>query len=301
MRKILSILVSCLALGTVFGSQAQTFDRDGYRFSIISEDEVSIRVVPDSAEHLFSGRVEIPSSVFSAVQGGEFSVVAIADSAFFNCREVTSIVIPATVKSVGKNTVDHCFALQEFEVAEGGSFSVQDGVLFDADAKTLVVCPSAKNGKYIVPSTVDSIAPAAFSSCKNLSEIVLPQGVKSIQDYTFYECWGLANVTFPDALETIGDYAFDGSILQFLYFGKNLKSIGAHAFDRSSMVEVILLCANPPALGEMAFGNEMDMAYTRLYVPAGTRAKYKATGWSIFPVFYEGSKSRRWNPATKRQ
>lgn len=300
MHKILSVLVTCLAMGAAFCSQAQTFDRDGYRFTILDEDKVSIRVVPDSAEHLFSGRVEIPTKVFSAMAGGEYTVAEIADSAFYNCREITSIVLPASIQSVGKNTVDHCFVLQEFEVAEGGHFSVQEGVLLDAEAKTLIVCPAAKTGKYVVPATVDSIAPAAFSSCKNISEVVLPQGLKAIQDYTFYECWGLANVTFPDALETIGNYAFDGSILQFLYFGKNLKSIGDHAFDRSSMVEVILLCSNPPALGEMSFGNEMDMAYTRLYVPAGTRAKYKTTGWSIFPVFYEGSKSRRWNPATKR-
>lgn len=300
MHKILSVLVTCLAMGAAFCSQAQTFDRDGYRFTILDEDKVSIRVVPDSAEHLFSGRVEIPTKVFSAMAGGEYTVAEIADSAFYNCREITSIVLPASIQSVGKNTVDHCFVLQEFEVAEGGHFSVQEGVLLDAEAKSLIVCPAAKTGKYVVPATVDSIAPAAFSSCKNISEVVLPQGLKAIQDYTFYECWGLANVTFPDALETIGNYAFDGSILQFLYFGKNLKSIGDHAFDRSSMVEVILLCSNPPALGEMSFGNEMDMAYTRLYVPAGTRAKYKTTGWSIFPVFYEGSKSRRWNPATKR-
>ncbi len=298
MRKILSIIIMCLTLGVV-NAQNTTFDRDGFRFTIIDEGKVSIRVVPDSAEHLFSGRLEIPSTVFSAVYSGDFDVVAIADSAFANCREITSIYLPASIQKVGRNIVEHCFVLQNFEVAEGGMFSVQDGVLFNADATSLIVCPAAKSGKYVVPSTVTSIAQAAFSSCKNLTEVVLPQGLKVIEDYTFYECWGLANVSFPDALEIIGDYAFDGSILQFLQFGKNLKSIGTHAFDRSSMVEVILYCQNPPELGERAFGNEMDMAYTRLYVPVGTRAKYKNTGWSIFPVFYEGGKSRRWT-GTKR-
>lgn len=294
MRKILTILVSCLTLGAVFSTQAQTFDRDGYRFSILEEGTVSIRVVPDSAEHLFSGRLEVPSTVINEATGKEYSVAAIADSAFFNCREVTSIVYPATVTNIGRNTVDHCFVLTSFEVASGSCFSVQDGVLFNADATRLIVFPSAKSGRYEVPSTVETIAPAAFSSCKNLKEVVLPQKLKAIEDYTFYECWGLANVVFPDALETIGDYAFDGSILQFLNFGKNLKSIGNHAFDRSSMVEVMLLGTNPPTLGEMSFGNEMDMAYTRLYVPVGTRAKYKNTAWTIFPVFYEGNRSRRW-------
>lgn len=294
MHKILSVFATCLALCAAFSAQAETFDRDGYRFSILDEGKVSIRVVPDSAEHLFSGRVEVPATVVNEANGNEYSVVALSDSAFSNCREVTSIVIPATVQTIGRNTVDHCFVLQSFETAEGGNFSAQEGVLFNADATQLIVCPTGKAGKYVVPASVQAIAPAAFSSCKNLSEVVLPAQLKVIEDYTFYECWGLAAVTFPDGLETIGKYAFDGSILQFLNFGKSLKSIGDHAFDRSSMVEVMILGSVPPELGDMAFGNEMDMAYTRLYVPVGSRAKYKNTGWTIFPTIYEGNKSRRW-------
>lgn len=278
----------------VINANAQTFDRDGYRFTVLESGNVSIRVVPDSAEHLFSGRVEIPSSVFSTANGGEYTVVALADSAFVNCREITSIVLPATIQTIGRNVVNHCFALNAFEVENGGNFSVIDGVLFNADATRLITCPTAKSGKYVVPASVETIASTAFATCKNISDIVLPKKLKDIEDYTFYECWGLANVTFPEGLETIGNYAFDGSIIQFLFFGKSLKSIGDHAFDRSSMVEVMLLGTNPPALGEMTFGNEMDMAYTRLYVPVGTRKKYKQTSWTIFPVFYEGNRSRRW-------
>lgn len=293
MHKILSVII-CLAMGAMISTQAQVFDSDGFRFRILDGDNVSIRVVPDSAEHLFSGRMELPSTVVNYETGREYTVSAIADSAFCNCRDITSIVLPASVNSIGKNIVDHCFLMKEFEVAEGSSFTVRDGVLFDASVKHLITFPAAKSGKYVVPSTVEAIASAAFSTCKNLQEIVLPEKLKVIEDYTFYECWGLANVTFPAGLEEIGNYAFDGSILQFLYFGKSLKRIGDHAFDRSSMVEVILNTTTPPELGTMSFGNEMDMAYTRLYVPAGTRSKYKATSWSIFPVFYEGNKTRRW-------
>lgn len=295
MHKILSVILTCLTLGAFAATQAETFDRDGYRFSILDEGQVSIRVVPDSAEHLFSGRVEVPATVVNEANGAEYSVVAIADSAFSNCRLVTSIAIPSTVQKVGQNTVDHCFTLQSFEVVGGSDkFSVIEGVLFNADATELVVCPTAKTGKYVVPASVETIAPCAFSTCKNLSEVVLPSKLKVIEDYTFFECWGLANVTFPEGLVSIGNYAFDGSILQFLNFGKSLKSIGDHAFDRSSMVEVMLLGSVPPVLGEMAFGNEMDMAYTRLYVPVGSRGSYKKTSWTIFPVMYEGNKSRRW-------
>lgn len=288
MRKIFSILSVCLALGAM-STQAQTLDKDGLRYTVLNGNGVSVCVNPDDTTFL-RGRIEIPAKV--EIQGTNYDVVALTDTAFKNCDLIKTLVIPASVKSIGKNIVDYCYALNDFEVAQGGNYKAEDGILFTADGTELVSCPAGKGGEYVVPATVKKIDASAFASCKNLSKITLPEGLKDIEDYTFYECWGLADVVFPKSLETIGNYAFDGTILQFLFFDKNLKSIGDHAFDRSSMVEVMLLTSMPPVLGEMVFGG--DMGYTRLYVPVGSRAKYKKSDWSLFPVMYEGNKSRRW-------
>ena len=289
MRKIFSILsVVCLALGAMC-TQAQTLDKDGLRYSVLDGSGVSVCVNPDDTTFL-RGRVVIPSKV--EIEGTNYNVVALPDTAFKNCDLIKTLVIPATVKSIGKNVVDYCFALTDFEVEHGGRYKAEDGILFTADGVELVSCPSGKGGEYVVPASVRKIHASAFASCKNLSKITLPEGLTAIEDYTFYECWGLADVVFPKSLETIGKFAFDGTILQFLTFDKALKSIGDHAFDRSSMVEVMLLGSVPPVLGESVFGG--DMGYTRLYVPVGTRAKYKNSEWKLFPVMYEGNKSRRW-------
>lgn len=288
MRKIFSILSVCLALGAM-STQAQTLDKDGLRYTVLDGEGVSVCVNPDDTTFL-RGRIEIPAKV--DIQGKNYDVVALTDTAFKNCDLIKTLVIPASVKKIGKNIVDYCYALDNFEVAQGGNYKSEDGILFSADGVELVSCPAGKGGEYVVPATVKKIDASAFASCKNLSKITLPEGLKAIEDYTFYECWGLADVVFPKSLETIGKFAFDGTILQFLTFDKNLKSIGDHAFDRSSMVEVMLLTSVPPVLGEMVFGG--DMGYTRLYVPVGSRAKYKKSDWKLFPVMYEGNKSRRW-------
>lgn len=288
MRKLFSILSVCLALGAI-SAQAQTLDKDGLRYSVVESNGVSVCVNPDDTTFL-RGRVVIPSKI--DIEGVNYNVVALTDTAFKNCDLIKTLVIPASVKHIGKNVVDYCYALNSFEVEKGGSYKSEEGILFTADGTELVSCPAGKGGEYVVPASVKTIHPSAFASCKNLSKITLPEGLKEIGDYTFFECWGLADVEFPNSLESIGNYAFDGTILQFLFFGKNLKHIGDHAFDRSSMVEVMLLVSNPPTLGNDVFGG--DMGYTRLYVPVGSRAKYKKSEWKVFPIMYEGNKTRRW-------
>lgn len=296
MNRISSILLSslCAVLGVSL-AQAQTnrtFDQDGLRYTVLEGNEVSASYNDEDTIFL-KGRVVIPEQVVNPQNGTAYQVVALADTAFKRCDLIETLVLPSTLKSVGHNIVDHCFNLQQFEIADNAeNFKVEDGVLYSADMTEVVCCPTGKGGNYTMPATVRTIAPAAFATCKNFRQITIAEGVTNIPDYAFYECWGLAQVQFPESLETIGDYAFDGTILQFLLFHKNMKSIGSHAFERSSMVECMLLGSVPPTLGDDVFGNEMK--YTRLYVPVGSQGKYKASRWSVFPTIYQGNKTRRW-------
>lgn len=293
MNRISSILLTalCAVLG-INQAQAQTFAKDGLRYTVLEGKNVSV-AYNDEDSVMLSGRVVIPAQVVNPSNSSTYNVVALADTAFKGCDLVETIVLPASVKSVGRNVVDNCFELKAFEVAAGSeTYQAKDGVLFSADGSVLVCCPTGKGGSYTFPAEVREIAPTAFATCKNFSQISFNEGLKVIPDYAFFECWGLAQVQFPQSLETIGDYAFDGTILQFLYFYKNLKSIGNHAFERSSMVECICLGSEPAKLGESVFGDEMK--YTRLYVPSGTQSKYAKAGWNIFPTMYPGNKTRRW-------
>ena len=294
MIRVSSILLTvlCAVLGLTQAQAQTTFARDGFRYTVLEGQQVSI-AYNDEDSVMLRGRVVIPAQVTDTETSVSYSVVALADTAFKGCDLIETLVLPASLQTVGRNIVDNCFEFKAYEVAEGSaSFSTQDGVLFSADGTVLVSCPSGKSGNYTFPATVQRIAPTAFATCKNFQQIAFNEGLKEIPDYAFYECWGLAQVQFPESLERIGEYAFDGTILQFLYFYKNLKSIGSHAFERSSMVECICLGTEPATLGTSVFGDEMK--YTRLYVPGGTQAKYAKAGWSVFPTMYSGNKTRRW-------
>lgn len=297
MNRISSILLTTfcatvLGFGQAQAQTSKTFAKDGLRYTVLQGHEVSV-AYNDEDTIFLKGRVVIPSQVVNPSDQSTYTVVALSDTAFKSCNLIETIVLPASLQSVGRNVVDHCFNLTSFEVASGAkNYTAVEGILYNADVTEVVCCPAGKGGNYTMPSTVRSIAPTAFATCKNFKQITIAEGVKDIPEYAFYECWGLAQIQFPETLETIGDYAFDGTILQFLLFHKNLKSIGSHAFERSSMVECMLLGSVPPVLGDDVFGN--DMKYTRLYVPAGSHGKYKATRWNIFPTIYQGNKTRRW-------
>ncbi len=294
MKNISSILMTALCAVLGF-SQAQaqvSFAKDGLRYNVLEGQNVSV-CYNDEDSVFLSGRVVIPEMVVNPADEAAYKVIAVADTAFKGCDLIETLVIPASVRSFGSHVIDHCFSLKSYEVASGStSFKAVDGILYSADGTVLVSCPTAKGGEYTIPKGVIKLAPAAFSTCKNFDKIILPEGLKEVPDYAFYECWGLADVTFPVSLEKIGDYAFDGTILQFLFFHQNLKSIGSHAFERSSMVECICLGETPATMGADAFGN--DMNYTRLYVPAKATARYQRSGWKVFPTIYEGRTSRRW-------
>ena len=294
MKNISSILVAvlCMVFSTSQAWAQITFGKDGLRYQVLDGQNVSVRY--DDEDSLFlSGRVVIPEQIVNPANDMVYKVVAVADTAFKGCDLIDVLVLPASLQRFGARAIDHCFNLVRYEVASGSQFfKTVDGVLFSADGKTLVSCPTGKSGEYKVPEGVKTLAPAAFSTCKNFTKVTLPEGLKEVPGYAFYECWGLADVVFPASLESVGPYAFDGTILQFLDFGKNLKSIGSHAFERSSMVECICRGSNPAEMGDDVFGN--DMNYTRLYVPAGAVNKYKKSAWRIFPTIYPGTRTRRW-------
>lgn len=273
-------------------ARAESFDSNGYRFYILNDTEVSAGYnIEDTV--VFRGQIVLPAQIVNPESDRMYQVVALKDSAFLCCYDITSVMLPASIREVGINIVDHCFNLQEILVEAGNkNFKSINGVLYNADGTKIICCPPGISGEFTVPATVNALAPCAFSTCKNITKLTLPEGLKEIPHHAFYECWGMSKVIFPKSLERIEDYAFDGTIIQFLFFYSDLKYIGSHAFERNSLVECMLKGAKPAKLGEMPFGN--DMRFTRLYVPTGSQGKYKASGWSVYPTIYEGDKSRRW-------
>jgi hypothetical protein len=122
-------------------------------------------------------------------------VVNIGDFAFNFCSKLPTITIPASVSSIGKYCFSACSAISGFAVhPDNANYSSIDGVLYDKNQSTLIECPEGKQGEFIIPSTVKTIANNAFFQCSKLSSITIPNSVTSIGSQAFYNCSALTAI-----------------------------------------------------------------------------------------------------------
>ena len=136
-----------------------------------------------------------------------------------------------------------------------------------------------------VEYTVKAIGAEAFSRCANLGTVSLPDGLKTIGNNAFFNCYRLTTVNLSKKLESIGDYAFAYCFwLEEIELPSSLKSIGKRAFyGDNSLEKVTSRILNPFEIGEDTFKDYNNPSPATLYVPAGTKSKYKdITGWTVF-------------------
>ena len=127
------------------------------------------------------------------VTGGE-----ILYGAFGNCENLTSVVIPDSVTSIGDHAFNRCSNLTNVVIGDSvTSIGVQ--AFYGCSSLTSIV----------IPDSVTSIGYWAFSYCSNLTSVVIGNSVTSIGDSAFYNCSNLTNVVIGDSVTSIGYRAFE--------------------------------------------------------------------------------------------
>ena len=161
------------------------------------------------------------------------SVTSIGTYAFSYCSSLTSINIPEGVASIGSSAFNGCSSLTSIEVDPANTtYSSEDGVVFNKDKTTLIICPGGRTGSYSIPDSVTSIGNYAFNGCSSLTSITIPEGVTSIGDSAFYFCNSLTSINIPEGVTSIGDDAFwDCNSLTSITIPEGVTSIGAGAFS----------------------------------------------------------------------
>ncbi len=137
------------------------------------------------------------------------SVTSIGNYSFVRCTGLTSITIPDSVKLIGYSAFKDCKNLTDIKVdADNLDYADSDGILFNKNISTLLMCPEGKSGTYNIPESVVSIEESAFYNCSRLTEIIIPESVTSIEIGAFYNCSNLKDITIPDSIQFIGEQAF---------------------------------------------------------------------------------------------
>ncbi|MDP4277101.1 MAG: leucine-rich repeat protein [Bacteroidota bacterium] len=239
--------------------------------------------------------IALPNSV-TAIVGSAFynctgltsiaissSAISIGSLAFQGCSGLTSITIPSSVTSIENLAFDHCTRLTELNVDSSNSqYSSFDGVLFNKDRTSLILCPEGKSSLYTIPSSVTSIGQGAFMGCGGLTSITIPSSVNSIESLAFCGCTRLTSIALPSSVTSIMPYTFWASGLTSITIPKNVTSIGGNAFYCCSRLTEIHCQALIPPIADVS---TFLSVYTTciLFVPKGTFKKYYLTKyWGNF-------------------
>ena len=118
---------------------------------------------------------------------------------FEYCENLTSVILPQNVTSIGYAAFGSCHNL---------------------------------TGEFVIPNSVTYIGANAFYNCNSLTSIIIPDGITSIEEGVFDWCSSLETINIPNSVETIGNWAFNGcTSLTNLVFPSSLTSIGYEAFS----------------------------------------------------------------------
>ncbi|MBQ6935010.1 MAG: leucine-rich repeat protein [Clostridia bacterium] len=212
------------------------------KFSAVKGDEVTLVITP-AEDYILrelvvtdekGEKITVTNNKFTMPEGNvnvtatfipaELPVVAIADEAFKNCGKITSVTIPASVISIGKNAFVGCKELVEFKVdgANKNFKSYDDGVIYNSEVDTIVAFPIAFEGKtYAMPETVKNIAEGAFpgSALKNVKYVfTLQKELKIAENNEALNLKGVLHLGMKDhtkdeGTKTPSDCKFNGQIL----------------------------------------------------------------------------------------
>ncbi len=185
------------------------------------------------------------------------SVTKFSKEAFYECKALEKITIPANVVEIDTNAFFGCVGLKNVEFNEG---------LSKFGSGAFKHCVNLRSVK--IPSTVAEIESYAFAECTNLNEVQIAEGVKTIGAKAFSKCKNLKIINIPSTVTKIGEYLCWQS-------NSNCKYVFSQIANPSTVT-----------VGDRAF-NDIAGNCT-LVVPNDSKGLYEADAkWSCFNKIIE--------------
>ncbi len=140
--------------------------------------EINLSSVKSIGAYTFSQCTHIASVDLSSIE-------SIGDYAFYECSDLSTISCGTSLRNIGS----YAFYNTEFY----NSFS-SDSPLYLGNI--LYKVSTDTNGRFDIPSNVTHIAPYAFYSCSQLTEIYIPSSVVYIGESAFYDAVNVSNIMY---------------------------------------------------------------------------------------------------------
>ena len=197
------------------------------------------------------------------------SVKSIESGAFSDCSGLTSVVIPNSVTSIGTGAFLYCSGLTSVAIP-GSVESIGENVFYYCD--NLINIEVDDNNSYY--RSVDGnlyktegYILIQYALGKTATSFSIPDGVSGIGDLAFCNCASLTSVIIPESVTSIGASAFfDCAALTSVTIG-GATLIGSNAFNRCSSLKSVDIPDSVTSIGQYAFYNCNSL--TSIKIPSG--------------------------------
>ena len=199
-------------------------------------------------------------------------VIQIANSAFFQRSNFTSLYIGKNVKTIGNEAFRQAKAItnitfaDDCEVESLGasafrgcdeliSFTMPNSVKAIGD---MCFQANPKLAAVTLSNQLTAIAPSAFNNCPVLNDVVIPESVTTIHNTAFGACSAMTGITIPATVTAMGTYVFQNcTSLQTATFaeGTTLTVIPEGTFDGCTALNEFAIPASVSAINAYAFRN----------------------------------------------
>ncbi|MBQ8294894.1 MAG: leucine-rich repeat domain-containing protein [Clostridia bacterium] len=154
-------------------------------------------------------------------------LIAIDESAFFNCGQLKTVNFPQSLEVIGKSAFAYCRSLTEA----------------------------------VLPDTVQEIGGSAFMYCDRLTTVTLPNGLQVINNFLFSNCGKLTSIMIPDSVIKIGNSAFSRTSLTEIKIPNAVTKIESSAFSWCENLQVVELGTGVKLIDSSAFARCAKLKY----------------------------------------
>lgn len=250
MRRFLLFFTVALLLfimpAVLFSTKASAATSGYYTYEV-SNGEVTITDCLTST----TGIIIIPASL------GGYPVTGIGEDAFYNCTNLTNVIIPEGVTSIGPCAFEGCSSLNSITIPNS---IVEIGEKAFYDCTNLTSVQVSNIGAWCNISFADIYAnPVSYAGKLYLNKVLvtalqIDSKVTCIGNFAFYGCTALTSVSFSDSVTNIGNYAFYGCTgMTEIILPDNVTDIGERAFSNCTGFTSINIPEKCTSIGRYAF------------------------------------------------
>ena len=209
-------------------------------------------------------------------------VTSIGDCAFYNSKYLSDVVLPSTLKCIGKYAFTGCDKLKKVNINNLGTWCEIN--FSDSSSNPL------------------SYAKNLYINNELVEDIEIPSSISKINDYAFYNCSSIKSIKFPDTLTAIGKAAFFGCTglekvninnlgtwceINFSDSSSNPLSYAKNLYINNELVEDTEIPSSISKVNDYVFyncGNIKSVVLPKGLTEIGNSAFYNCTG--ITNIFF---------------